>query len=318
MRPYRILSYVAGDASIRPGLLANDTVIDVATAVSLGLGEAGDAFRSTLDLFTDWASTSAILDRVAELGSRHMSSPEAAPWIVGGLSDVSLMAPLALPGGIFCAGANYVDHVREMGHEPPDKSQTRPFFFLKSPAHTIVGPNASILLPGNARLIDWEAELAVVIGKPARNVPSSQAREHVAGYTILNDVSARDFAVRPDWPNFKMDWFSHKNFDSATPMGPWITPARFVPDPHNLGIKLWVGDQLRQDSSTSQLIFDIWEQIEFLSSRLTLRPGDIIATGTPAGTARSHGGAYLKAGDRVRIEIESLGVLENPVASIPA
>jgi 2-keto-4-pentenoate hydratase/2-oxohepta-3-ene-1,7-dioic acid hydratase in catechol pathway len=143
-------------------------------------------------------------------------------------------------------------------------------------------------------------------------VAAADALDYVAGYTIVNDVSARDLGNREDWPRWGQDWLSHKTFETSAPMGPWIIPAAQIPDPHNLDIGLWVNTEKMQDSNSSNLIFNINEQIEFLSKRVTLQPGDVISTGTPSGVGRPRG-IFLKPGDTVRIEIEGIGTLENPV-----
>ena len=166
-------------------------------------------------------------------------------------------------------------------------------------------------MPAVSDFIDWEAELAVVIGKLARNVKAEDALDYVAGYSIFNDLSARD--MKPVGRTFNVHWFAQKNFDGSGPLGPWMVPASEIPDPHNLDIKLWVNDELKQDSNSKYLFFNINEQIEYISARMTLKPGDVIATGTPSGVGAPYGGR-LKAGDTVTIEIGGIGKLVNPVA----
>jgi 2-keto-4-pentenoate hydratase/2-oxohepta-3-ene-1,7-dioic acid hydratase in catechol pathway len=232
------------------------------------------------------------------------------------LAEIHLLAPLLYPGTIYCAAANYTDHYNEMTMlgGKPDKSVLSPYFFLKAPRQAVIGPDEAIRLPSPSvsTKIDWEVEIGVVIGRPAFRVSQANAMDHVAGYTILNDVSARDHMKRADWPFFSSDWFNQKVFDTSAPTGPWITPAGDIADPHDLTLKTWVNDNLMQDSSSRYMVFNIPEQIESLSRQMTLLPGDIIATGTCSGV----GGArdtYLKAGDRVRMEIQGLGTIENPV-----
>jgi 2-keto-4-pentenoate hydratase/2-oxohepta-3-ene-1,7-dioic acid hydratase in catechol pathway len=223
-----------------------------------------------------------------------------------------LLAPLLYPGAIFCAAANYTDHIKEMsGRQPPDKAVTRPYFFLKSPSHCVIGPEAPIRLPRISQQVDWEAEIGAVIGTPARNVTVDNAMDFVAGYTIVNDLSLRDQMKRDDW-NFGADWVGQKNFDGAAPMGPWITPKSAVADPYKLAIKLWVNDELMQDTNSSFMHFDIAEQMVWLTERMTLRPGDVIATGTGSGVGRPRG-IFLKQGDEVTIEMDGLGRMHNPV-----
>ena len=239
------------------------------------------------------------LDTLAELADA--ASPPIA------LEEVQLLAPLAAPPQFIGVGLNYRDHAAESGLEVPIAPVT--FAFLAS---SVADPGAPIVLPRFSDKIDWEVEIGVVIGRPAFRVSQANAMDHVAGYTILNDVSARDHMKRADWPFFSSDWFNQKVFDTSAPTGPWITPASNIADPHDLTLKTWVNDDLMQDSSSRYMVFNIPEQIESLSRQMTLLPGDIIATGTCTGV----GGArdtYLKAGDRVRMEIEGLGTLENPV-----
>jgi 2-keto-4-pentenoate hydratase/2-oxohepta-3-ene-1,7-dioic acid hydratase in catechol pathway len=170
-------------------------------------------------------------------------------------------------------------------------------------------------MPEYGKLIDWEIELAAVIGRPCRDVPVEQALEFVAGYTVADDLSARDHVKRegvPDGSPFKWDWISQKCFEGACPLGPWIVPATAVPDPQQLSMKLWVGEDLMQDSHTSRMIFSTAEQIAHLSTRITLHPGDLVLTGTPAGVGMAKR-RFLKPGETVRLWIESIGEFSHRV-----
>jgi 2-keto-4-pentenoate hydratase/2-oxohepta-3-ene-1,7-dioic acid hydratase in catechol pathway len=170
-------------------------------------------------------------------------------------------------------------------------------------------------MPEGAQKLDWEVELAVVIGRKTRNIPVARALDCVAGYTIANDLSARDLSRRdgiaPQSP-FRFDWLAHKSFDTACPLGPWIVPASQIADPQALAISLLVNDEVKQNSNTREMIFTVAEQIADLSFRMTLWPGDVILTGTPAGTAGATG-RFLKAGDRISARIEGIGELNNTV-----
>src|SRR5579883_997016 len=180
-------------------------------------------------------------------------------------------------------------------------------------SRTLADPGKTVVLPSYSKMVDWEVELTAVIGKPARNVPVARALDHVAGYTAANDLSARDLTKRaqvPDTSPFKFDWLGQKNFDDACPLGPWIVPAEDIPDPQNLALKLWVNDVIKQDSHTSKMIFSLAEQIAHISSRLTLHPGDLVLTGTPAGVGLARK-EFLKAGDVVKIWVEGVGTLTN-------
>jgi 2-keto-4-pentenoate hydratase/2-oxohepta-3-ene-1,7-dioic acid hydratase in catechol pathway len=267
------------------------------------------------------ATVQGILDdwgRAHEALARAASGPRCAGVPLGA---VQLLAPIPRPGAIYCAGANYRDHAEEMarlaGRPPADPRAggREPWFFLKSP-RAVAPPGAFVRVTLAGDLVDWEAELVAVIGRKVRNVPVEQALDAVAGYTCGNDLSARDHVFRADEPAsspFRADWMRHKSFDDACPLGPWIVPAAFVPDPMNLPIRLLVNGALKQDSNTCNMIFSVAEQISFLSQSLTLHPGDLIMTGTPAGVGASRD-EFLKRGDDVTIEIDGVGTLRNTVA----
>lgn len=237
-------------------------------------------------------------------------SPEDHSLIDG----AELLAPLRFPPKVICAGANYRDHIAEMGvAEPP--ADWEPWFFLKAPSTTVIGPNDPIRInPDPEQRIDWEGELGLVIGRGGSNIAEVDAPGHVAGYLVLNDVSARGPHRRVGAPAepFQFDWLASKSQDTFCPMGPGVTPAWFVSDPHRLGLRLWVNGVLKQDSNTSQLIQDCWQLVAGASRQLTLEPGDVIATGTPAGVGAPRG-TFLRPGDVVAVEIEGLGRIENRV-----
>ena len=307
MASYRLLTYAAGRNDPRAGLLLDGTrVVDLATALRAhrrATGKApGFSGATTASVLANWSKARPMLNAIARDGVQRL---RARP-----LSRTRLLPPLPDVRTIYCAGANYYDHAAEAG-VTVDKDEVRPFFFIKAAGSTVIGPEAPILLPAWSNLVDWEGEIAVVIGRSARNVTEKDALKHVAGYTILNDLSARDHSKRSDWP-FTWDWFPHKSFDTSAPMGPWITPASEIRDPHNLALNTWINDSHEQHTSSAQMIFTVPEQIAALSRQLTLHPGDVISTGTGAGVGVFQG-KRLQAGDRVRIEIEGLGTLRNPV-----
>jgi 2-keto-4-pentenoate hydratase/2-oxohepta-3-ene-1,7-dioic acid hydratase in catechol pathway len=218
------------------------------------------------------------------------------------LTEVKLLAPIRLPPKILCLGLNYASHVSETRAKQPDQ----PVIFMK-PCTTIVGPNDRIIKRHFVKQLDYEAELAVVMGRKAKDVAVSEALDHVFGYTILNDVSARDFQFRGS------QWTPGKSFDSFAPTGPCITTRDQI-DASALSIKTWVNGELRQNGTTKDMIFGVAEIVSFLSQIMTLEPCDIIATGTPSGVAMAMKPAkWLGDGDRVRIEIEGIGILENTV-----
>jgi 2-keto-4-pentenoate hydratase/2-oxohepta-3-ene-1,7-dioic acid hydratase in catechol pathway len=304
MTEFALLNFAGADGKPVPGIKVGDQVLPLAAAFeAAGKKDPGFAIASTKDVLGAWGKAETAL---AALADNPAAKKAAKP-----LASVRLLAPILYPDVIFCAFANYTDHMREMsGREPPDKTKVKPLFFFKHP-RAVAGPEETVKLPAYSKQVDWEAELAVVIGTPGRNVPVEKAMDHVAGYTIMNDLSLRDCGTRTDW-NVKHDFMSGKSFDTGAPMGPWIVPARQVGDVYKLALKQWVDKELMQDSSTSFMHFTIAEQVAYLSAKFTLRPGDIIATGSPSGNGRPRG-VYLKPGQDVTVEIEKIGRLHNPL-----
>lgn len=208
--------------------------------------------------------------------------------------------PLGRIGKIVCIGLNYHDHARETGAEPP----AEPVVFMKAP-DTVVGPNDTVLVPRGSTKTDWEVELAVVIGRTARYLDSAEeALAHVAGYAVAHDVSEREFQIERGGT-----WDKGKNCETFNPLGPWLVTADEVPDPQRLSLKLWVNGELKQDGTTAEQIFPVGEVVRYLSRFMTLYPGDVINTGTPAGVAlgRPEPKPYLRGGDVVELEIAGLG-----------
>lgn len=214
------------------------------------------------------------------------------------------LAAIPDPRKIVCVGVNYRDHVAEM--KGGEARSERPFVFIK-PENTLLGHNQKLRLPAMAQKVDWEAELAIVIGRKAFQVSARDALGVVAGYCPFNDISARDWISQPV-PGLGLDWLLHKSFDGFGPLGPLITPAEFLADPQDLAIRLSINGVVKQNSTTANMIFGIAEIIEYLSSVITLMPGDVIATGTPAGVGHGRG-EYLRDGDRISLAIQALGEL---------
>lgn len=219
------------------------------------------------------------------------------------------LSPLTYPRKLICIGANYLDHLTEMGvKELPHY----PYSFLKPATTTLVGAGTLVSLPEQAKMVDWEVELAVIIGRKTHLVRGEEAMACVAGYSVLNDLSARDWIEES--PPIGVDWVMQKGFDGFTPMGPFFTPAEFVSNPQNLSLTLSVNGEVKQDSNTANMIFSVQEVVEHLSAIMTLEPGDVIATGTPAGVGYAKKPReFLKPADHVKAEIEGLGVLETPI-----
>ena len=244
------------------------------------------------------AASRYLQDGLWKSGARH---PVVRP-----LGQVRLLSPIPRPArNIFCVGRNYVEHAKERGAEVP----TIPVFFTK-PSTTVVGPEAGVVAWPVTQNLDYEVELAVVIGKRGRDIPRAKAYDHVFGYTVLNDMTARDLQKK------HMQWFKGKALDTFAPLGPWIVHKSALADPHALEISLRVNGERRQEATTADMVFRIDELIEVLSAGMTLEPGDILATGTPSGV----GGGFmppqwLKVGDVIEAEVEGIGVLRNRIVA---
>jgi len=238
------------------------------------------------------------------------------PASLEALPDATIIAPLTYPRAVLCVGANYYGHAEEMQTARPSP-EAEPFFFLKPPATTIVGPGADVAIHVDGRSrVDWEVELGVVIGKRASMVEESRAAECIAGYVVANDISDRGLMRKPDavFPVFEWDWVSHKGQDGFCPIGPGLVPAAVVGDPQNLRIVLDVNGVVKQDSSTADMVINVHRLIAHASRLITLQPGDVILTGTPAGVGMPHN-EYLQPGDTVTAGIEHVGILRNHIVA---
>jgi 2-keto-4-pentenoate hydratase/2-oxohepta-3-ene-1,7-dioic acid hydratase in catechol pathway len=303
MPGYKLATYKSADGA-RAGLVIDDEVFDAAKLT----GKA--SYATVLGILEDWRAAQGALKNAARNIAK--SRIKAMP-----LGRTKLLAPVRWPSAIYCAGANYADHAAEMARrmnrplEPDPHSQgLKAWHFMKA-SRTLADPGATVKVSDLSQEVDWEVELVAVIGRTARNVPQEKALFYVAGYTAANDLSARDRGRRAkvsDTSPFKADWTKHKTFDGSCPLGPWIVLASDIGDPQNLALKLWVNDVLKQDSNSKDMIFNVAEQIEQLSNGMTLYPGDLILTGTPAGVGSARG-EFLKPGDVVRIWIEKIGAL---------
>jgi len=281
----RLVSFSRAGGSTRPGLLAGDEVVD--------LSDPATGLPATMVELL--ALGPAALER-----ARTAATGRAARHAV---DEVRRHAPVPDPPAILAIGMNYRAHVAEMGREPPEWQ-----YWFNKQRTAIAGPGDPIVLPAVSDMVDYEGELAMVIGRRCQHVPASRAHEVVAGYTIINDVSARDWQWRT--PTFTMG----KSFDTHAPCGPELVTGDELGDPGALAIRTWVNDELRQDSTTADLIFGCAEMIEYLTTAFPLEPGTIIATGTPAGVgAGLDPPQFLADGDAVRIAIEGIGELSNPV-----
>ena len=282
-------------------LVQGEEVLDLSRALPRESAGSGLLGNDTLELLRNWPAALPALERLAAAPRRgDYRVPRAqARWL----------PPVCYPDKLLCAGANYTDHAKEMGSRPQDAATDHPFFFLKSARNTLIGDGEAIVLPPASQKVDWEVEVAVVIGRRAKHVPAAAAMDYVAGYTVFNDISARDLNRRTDVP-FPHDWVGGKCADTFGPLGPAIVPSQFVSDWRRLHLRLRVNGALKQDAPAALMIHSIPAQIAFLSRTITLEPGDIIATGTPAGVGAGRQ-EFLKPGDVVVSEIEGIGRLTN-------
>jgi 2-keto-4-pentenoate hydratase/2-oxohepta-3-ene-1,7-dioic acid hydratase in catechol pathway len=286
----RLISFsTSSDATPRPGLIVGEEVVDL-TDAAIGLPS---------DMADLLALGPEALERAAAVSGR--AKARHAP------DDVRTHAPVPRPPNILAIGMNYREHVAELGREAPEYQ-----YWFNKQRTSITGPEDPIVLPRVSDMVDYEGELAMVIGRRCQHVPAARAFEVVAGFTIVNDVSARDWQWRT--PTFTMG----KSFDSHAPCGPVLVTTDEIGDPGQLGIRTWVNDDLRQDSTTADLIFGCAQMIEYLTTAFPLEPGTIIATGTPAGVGAGRTPpTFLAHGDVVRIAIEGIGELVNPVINGP-
>ncbi|MGH9328640.1 MAG: fumarylacetoacetate hydrolase family protein [Terriglobia bacterium] len=285
-----------------PRVLLSDSKFKAASETLREAGVAPRGMKMALALGDGWLKALGVVTK-ALAKEASGKKPIAAKGLFVPLESTRLLPPVLHPGKITCVGLNYADHAHEQGIEPP----AAPIFFLKS-LNTIIGAGDPILLPPNSLKVDYEAELAVVIGKGGSRIPEEKAYEHVAGYMILHDVSARDMQFSDQ------QWYRGKSCDTFAPTGPWIVTKNEVPDPHNLRISLTLNGETMQDSNTSNLIFKIPFLISYLSQSITWEPGDLISTGTPPGVGVFRKPpVFLRDGDSASITVEKVGTLTNPV-----
>lgn len=315
-----------GLAAARSGASGSEPVLVVGEKV-IALGAAGET-RTLLELLDDWE---AALPRLEAIASDPALLAAARPL------DPGQLAVPYRPRQVFCTGANYKKHVvglimgdpsmRTAEHEGlsdeerrarvekmmDERANAQPYCFIKLPS-CVVGPNDDVILPRNVAKPDWELELGVVIGKRARHVSAEQAMDHVAGFAVVNDVTAREQIFRRDAGGLGADWLSGKCFPTFLPFGPMVVPRAFVLDPYDLDIRLSVNGKVYQDESTRDMMISIERQIAFLSDRVELTPGDLICTGSPYGNGSAFG-VFLKPGDVMEGAITGLGVQRNRCAA---
>jgi 2-keto-4-pentenoate hydratase/2-oxohepta-3-ene-1,7-dioic acid hydratase in catechol pathway len=306
----RFVRFFHDSGEIRLGLRQEDTVLDL-TAFA----------RRKLD--RQWSSVTALMNGELDLLRELIAGDPCESERIREIMSLKLDAPIRDIPKLLALAGNFRKHVIESGFRDPQKEEIiTPQVFCKPPSTTINRPGGEIALYQTNVFLDWEVELAVVIGKRGRDILPDEALSYVFGYTVINDISEREFnggipgrMVREFDPFF--DWLIGKWFDGSAPLGPEIVTADEIQDPHQLNLRLAVNGEVMQSSNTSQMIFDIPRAIAYVSSVVTIEPGDLIAMGTPDGVGRARG-IRLKPGDRIRAEVEKIGVLENTVVSLLA
>jgi 2-keto-4-pentenoate hydratase/2-oxohepta-3-ene-1,7-dioic acid hydratase in catechol pathway len=303
------------------GLVIGEKIYTLSTVVEAAEAQGGGKGPTTTagiyEMLADWDANFDALCAVADFVANDGRGD--ADWdCVATLSDLRVLPPILNPSKMIYAAANYGGHIREMLNAGTarteeerenmldrDKARVRPYSFLKAPS-SLAGAFDDIVIPPETQKVDWEVELALVIGRTAKRVPAERALDYVAGYMTTNDVTARDAQSRPDWPTLRTDWFTGKSHDTFAPMGPYLVPAAFVPDYRAVQLTLKINGEIKQDDPAGEMVFSAEEQIEHASAQLALHPGDIISTGTPEGVG--HGkGTYLNVGDIVEAEAAGLG-----------
>jgi 2-keto-4-pentenoate hydratase/2-oxohepta-3-ene-1,7-dioic acid hydratase in catechol pathway len=308
----KLVTFLDESGSERLGVLGNAGVVDLAAAARARGGQDGAALTDAIAFL---AAGRRARDLVASLAS--WTEERRDPAVLRAAGRVRLLAPVPRPPKIFLLAGNYAEHWREGGATAPPKANHLPEVFVK-PVTTVVGPDAPIRLPGPiCTTVDYEGELAVIIGQPAKNVSVERALDYVGGYANYDDISGRSLTVEVQRPQTErtgyFDWLIGKWFDTFGPLGPYLVVDE-VADPQDLPIQTRVNGQVRQSAMTGDMIFTVAETIAWISRFVTLQPGDVIATGTPSGVGDTTG-TYLQAGDVVEVEVGGLGVLRNQVVA---
>ncbi|KAL7930208.1 hypothetical protein V8C35DRAFT_283587 [Trichoderma chlorosporum] len=255
------------------------------------------------DILVSWPDTFPMLEQLAQ---NIMAGQNALGGYQITLGNAQLLTPIMYPNKLLAVGANYSGHLKEMGLSAA-KWASMPFF-MRPPTTSLVGPGKTVRIPRSSNQFDWECELAVIVGKTLRHASKEEAVEGIAGYSIGLDLSCRDLIPAPN--ELQIDLMRGKAQDTMAPCGPFIVPAKFLPDTSNLRIRLSVNDRPMMEASTSEMMYKCDEQLSIISSYMTLEPGDIVFTGSPSGSAHVHGDCWLKPGDRIVAEIEGIGQLD--------
>ena len=308
----RLISYrETDDGPIRVGALMDDTPHDLLRAIdAAGIDLPADACVGSV---ADLLACPPCLN-LARKAFEAADDSSAVP-------DATLLAPIPNPPKLFCLRTNFMSHMNESifgqlqgGEQKPELDTPR--VFMKPPSNTVIGPDEPLVLSKVERFVDWEAEMAIIVGKPAKNVSVEEAGEHIGGVTCLNDISERELKIwdreeERDWDRF-FDWLNGKWCDGFAPMGPCVVPAEDVGDPDDLDLSLKLNGEVKQDANTREMIFNVAEIVSYISHICTLETGDVIACGTPAGVGKPQD-IHLKDGDVLEVEIPPVGVLRTPV-----
>ncbi|RUL88124.1 fumarylacetoacetate hydrolase family protein [Tautonia sociabilis] len=317
----RLCRFALDDDVPLTGFFLDDRVVPIDQAI--------EAFTEAMQLELLIHDSDDLMAMLPPKGASHRAAWELARWIEGldtealgelaiASEEVRLLPPVDRPGKVLMLARNYPEHSVEVGDIAAERAETFPYVFMK-PASTVIGHGDEVVIPSiSPDGIDWECELGVVIGAECKRVSEADALRFVAGYTVLNDVSDRGFRPNPGRkPRERdafFDWLHGKWHDTFCPMGPCVRSADSLADPQRLAVRLWVDDERMQDGNTAQMIFPVAAIVSFISSIVTLQPGDVIGTGTPSGTGKGRG-RFLKPGQVMTAEIEGIGRLVNPVVA---
>ncbi len=317
-RPFKLATFVKPGGSPFVAIVLGDDAVDLSPAHAAYRASARrgalTATDSILGLLENWDANFPVLQEIVAFLEKEGLKPDAAK-----LGSLRALPPVLRPGKMFYAAQNFQEHVDEMIRAgmtatagpkfTGEKSTSWPYLFLKAPS-CLAGAFDEIEIPLGMKKIDWEAEIALAIGRQGKRIKAERALDHVAGFMTTNDVSCRDMQVRSDRPALRSDWLGGKSHDNFAPMGPFLVPRAFVPDHMNLFIRLAVNGEVKQNGSTSQFIFTPEEQIEYASSILTIETGDVFSCGTCGGVGMGTG-TFLEPGDVMETEVETLGQMRN-------
>ena len=313
----KLISYETGEGPALGVLVGEKCFVDLRAAHEAAV-VAGASGEIAPLLWRDMNAFLAAGEEALTAAAQAVEFAQGEGKFQHSVAEVHLLAPVPFPRKLFCLAGNYAEHILESRQRLEEADKATPRVFMKPPSTTVRGPYDPIVITPVAQAIDWEAELAVVIGRRGKYLKAENALDYIAGYTCFNDVSERQLKIkeRPEtreWDQF-FDWLNGKWLDSFAPMGPCLVTKDEIPDPHSLDIRLYLNGEQMQAGNTGQMIFHLGDILEYISAIVTLEPGDVISTGTPSGVGSARG-IFLQPGDVVRTEIEGIGAMENPVVA---